>query len=501
VDGQRRFLPLEQLIAHNLGALFPALDIVGCHPFRVTRDTDLDILVEKAQDLMSVIDREVRKRRFGACVRLEVHHRIPQRIRTLLKEKLEIDEEDMYECVGLLGLPALMSLASIERSDLHDVPFVPRVPVALSEQGSIFSAIRAGDVLLHLPYDSFTPVLELLDQAAKDPHVLAIKMTLYRAGSNAEAVRRLIRAAEHGKQVAVSIELKARFDEENNMAWARAMERAGAHVFYGGAGLKTHAKMALIVRREGDSLTRYVHLSTGNYNASTARAYTDVGLLTADPEMGEDVSELFNALSGVSKQTRYRKLAVAPTGLRDAVLAQIEAQIRLAEQGKPARVYAKMNALVDVHTIRALYRASGVGVPVDLVVRGICCLRPGLVGVSENIRVRSILGRFLEHERVFAFGVDDDQRIFVSSADWMPRNFYRRVEVMFPIESEALRAQLRREVIEPSLSDSIRHYVLHSDGEYTRVDGSADARLSCVQTSLLEYAATDSARRAPYARP
>jgi polyphosphate kinase len=499
-NAMQRYLPLEQLISQNVSQLFPELDILGCHAFRVTRDTDIEILVEEAEDLMSVIDREIRRRRFGACVRLEVHHKIPARVRKLLREKLEIDDDDVYESVGLLELNALMSLAMLDRPDLRDPPFAPRIPQALAEASSAFTAIRAADVLLHHPYDSFTSVLDFLEQAATDPNVLAIKMTLYRAGSNAEAVRRLIRAAENGKQVAVSIELKARFDEENNMAWARAMERAGVHVFYGGAGMKTHAKMALVVRREKDTLQRYVHLSTGNYNASTARLYTDIALFTGNSDLGEDVTELFNALSGVSKQTRYRKLAVAPTGLGEAVLALIGEQTQRAQQGLPARIFAKMNSLVEVNVIRALYEASAAGVPIDLIVRGICCLKPGVPGVSESIQVRSIVGRFLEHERVFVFGEGESEKMFVSSADWMPRNFYRRVEVMFPIESEMLRAQIRREVVEPSLSDDVRHYVLRTNGEYERCVRRNDEILPCMQTKLLEVSLAEPGRKLPFTR-
>jgi polyphosphate kinase len=491
-SGTFRYLPLEQVIEHNLDRLFPHLEIVGCHPFRVTRDMDLDILAEEAADLMSVVDREIRRRRFGACVRLEVGRGISERTRRLLREKLEIDEEDVYESAGLIGLSTLMSLASLDRTVLRDPPFMPRMPARLGD-GSSFAAIRAADVLLHHPYDSFVPVLDFLSQAAADPHVLAIKMTLYRAGANAEVVRTLVRAAENGKQVAVSIELKARFDEENNIVWAKALERAGVHVFYGAAGLKTHAKMALVVRREGDTLQRYVHLSTGNYNASTARLYTDLGFLSADSALGEDVSELFNALSGFSKQTQYRKLTVAPAKLADTIVELIDQQAREAEQGRPARIYAKMNSLVDGRAIRALYRASMAGVSIDLVVRGICCLRPGIPGLSENIRVRSILGRFLEHERLFVFGAGPSERFFVSSADWMPRNFYRRVEVMFPIEHDALRAQLRREVIEPSLSPLVRAYALQSDGSYRRVPAVEEPSL-CTQAQLLEQTASDPTR-------
>jgi polyphosphate kinase len=463
-----QFLPLEQLIAANLDDLFPGMEILGCHPFRVTRDMDFAILEEEAHDLLSVVDREVRRRRFGACVRLEIDAAIPDRIRRLLREKLEIDEEDVYESAGPLGLSALMSIASLPRPELRDPPLHPRIPEELSDPKEVFAAIRKGDILLHHPYDSFGPVLDLLRAAAEDPQVLAIKMTLYRAGSNSEAIKTLIQAAENGTQVAVSVELKARFDEAANIAWAKALEHAGAHVFYGDAALKTHAKMVMVVRREGERLRRYVHLATGNYNATTARMYTDLSLLTADPQLGEEASELFNGLSGFSKKSRYRKLAVAPVGLADAVLARIEEQAQRARDGKPAYIFAKLNSLVDGRAIQALYRASRAGVSIDLCVRGICCLRPGLPGISENIRVFSILGRFLEHERVFVFGPPGAESFFLSSADWMPRNFDRRVEVMFPVESERLRQQIRDEVLEPALGDNAGAYQMGSDGTYTR---------------------------------
>jgi polyphosphate kinase len=466
--GSFQFLPLEQLIAANLDDLFPGMDILGWHPFRVTRDMDLAILEEEAHDLLSVVDREVRRRRFGACVRLEVDAGIPERVRRLLLEKLQIDEEDVYAASGPLGLAALMTIATLPRPDRRDAPFNPRVPDELADHTEVFAAIRRGDILLHHPYDSFSPVLDFLRRAADDPQVLAIKMTLYRAGTNSEAVRALIRAAENGKQVAVCIELKARFDEENNIAWARALEHAGAHVFYGDAVMKTHAKMVLVVRREGEGVQRYVHLATGNYNAGTARIYTDLSLLTADPQLGDDASELFNSLSGFSKKSRYRKLAVAPIGLVDTLLAKIAEQAKLAREGKPAWIFAKLNSLVDGRVIQALYRASMAGVSIDLCVRGICCLRPGLPGVSENIRVFSIVGRFLEHERVFVFGAPGNQSCYLSSADWMPRNFQRRVEVLFPVESERLREQIRSEVIEPALGDTAGAYQMGADGVYTR---------------------------------
>jgi polyphosphate kinase len=466
-DLNNQFLPLEQLIAANLDDLFPGMEILGTYAFRVTRDMDLEILEEEAHDLLSIVDRGIRRRRFGACVRLEVGAGIPDRVRRLLLEKLEIDDEDVYESSGPLGLGALLSIAQLSRTELRDPPFFPRVLPELNENCDPFSVIRAHDVLLHHPYDSFSPVLHFLRRAAEDPDVLAVKMTLYRAGSNAEAVRLLIRAAENGKQVAVSIEIKARFDEENNIAWARALERAGAHVFFGRAELKTHAKAALVIRRESDGLRRYVHLSTGNYNAGTARAYTDLGLFTVDPEIGDDVSEFFNSLSGFSKKQRYRRLAVAPAGLADAVLRRINEQTERAREGRPARIFAKLNALVDFRVIQALYRASMAGVPITLCVRGVCCLRPSVPGVSENIRVVSMLGRFLEHERVFVFGVPGEEDFLLSSADWMPRNLDRRVEIMFPVNDEKLREQIRHEVIEPVLADSCHAYEMNVDGEYT----------------------------------
>ena len=460
------FLPLEQLIAAHLNDLFPGMEIIGCHPFRVTRDMDMDILEEEAADLLSMVNREIRRRRFGACVRLEVDARIPDRVRRLLREKLEIDDEDVYESGGLVGLGGLMAIAQLSKPELRDPPLMARSPVDLVGEPDVFESIRRRDILLHHPYDSFSSVLDFLRRAADDPRVVAIKMTLYRAGANAEAVRLLIRAAENGKEVAVSIEIKARFDEETNIAWAQALERAGAHVFFGHAVLKTHAKVALVVRREDDGLRRYVHLSTGNYNAGTARLYTDMGLLTVDADLGEDVSELFNALSGFSKKPHHRKLSVAPTALADSLVAKIAGQADRARAGQPARIFAKMNALVDPGIIQALYRASMAGVSIDLCVRGICCLRPGLPGISEHIRVFSIVGRFLEHERVFVFGPPGAEEFFLSSADWMPRNLHRRVEVMFPIESPPLREQIRQEVVEPALSDNSRAYEMNVDGEY-----------------------------------
>jgi len=493
--GADDFLLLEELIAANLDDLFPGMEVLGCHPFRVTRDMDMEIREEEAHDLLSIVDREIRRRKFGAVVRLEVSPGVPERIRALLLQKLEIDPEDLYETEGPLGLSAFSAIASLDRPELRDSPFSADIPAALTEEPDIFKAIAAGDILLHHPYDSFTPVLDFLRKAAADPFVLAIKMTLYRTGSDSQIARALIQAAENGKQVAVCIELKARFDEENNIVWARALERAGVHVFYGAAGIKTHAKAALVVRREKEKLVRYVHLSTGNYNAGTAKVYTDTGLFTASPEFGEDASELFNSLSGFSKKSNYRKLAVAPSTLLESVLARIDGQTARAREGKPARIFAKLNSLVDAGVIRALYRASRAGVPVDLNVRGICCLRPGVPGVSENIRVFSVVGRFLDHDRVFVFGPEGEEEFFLSSADWMPRNFYRRVEVMFPIEDPRLRERLRKEIFDLALADNSRARDLGPDGIYRRRQPATGDPEVDVQLTLLER----SRRRGLYA--
>ncbi|HZX42925.1 MAG TPA: polyphosphate kinase 1, partial [Myxococcaceae bacterium] len=480
------FLPLEALISANLDQLFPGMQILGVYPFRITRDMDMEIMEEEAHDLLVTIDREIRRRKFGAVVRLEVHPDTPARIREFLLSKLEIEEDDLYEESGVLGASALMAVAMLPRADLHDVPFVQTLNHALAEAEDPFAVVRQGDILLHHPYDSFQPVLHFLRRAAEDPAVLAIKMTLYRTGSNSEIVKALIAAAENGKQVAVAIELKARFDEQNNIVWARQLEHAGVHVFYGSVGLKTHAKVILVVRSEEGQIRRYVHLSTGNYNVTTSRLYTDVGMFSADQGLGEDVSEVFNALSGFAKVAHYRKLAVAPVTLADSVLRKILEQTELARAGKPARIYAKMNALVDLSVIDALYQASQAGCHVDLCIRGICCLRPALPGVSENIRVFSVVGRFLEHSRVFVFGTGEHEEVFLSSADWMPRNLYRRVELMFPVEERELRARIHREVIEPSLTDNTRARDLQPDGSYVRRQPAPGEPVRDAQLAVLE---------------
>jgi polyphosphate kinase len=492
-EARLELIPLEELIASNLADLFPGMEIVGYWPFRVTRDMDLEIMEEEAEDLLALVDREIRRRRFGAAVRLEVAASVPQHIRQLLLEKLELEVEDLYESRGLLGFSSLFSLARLPRKELHDAPLRQRLPAGWEDGGDPFALIAAQDLLLHHPYDSFAPVLDLLRAAADDPNVLAIKLTLYRAGANSEVVHTLIRAAENGKQVAVSVELKARFDEENNIGWARALERAGAHVFYGASGLKTHAKALLVVRREAQGLRRYVHLSTGNYNSSTAKLYTDLGLLSTDDALGEDVSELFNALSGFSRTANYRQLVLAPHSLRRTIIEKIREQAERARRGEPARIFAKFNALVDREIIGELYQASRAGLAIQLLVRGICCLRPRLEGISDNIRVFSLIGRFLEHERVCVFGAPGQEEIFLSSADWMPRNLDRRVEVLFPVLDSRLCERIRNEVMAPLGLDNSRVYEMAADGSYQRrvpepdvpaIDGQKQA-----QQSALDFAA------------
>ena len=475
IEGGTDFLLLEDLIGANLSDLLPGTEIIGSHPFRVTRDMDIDILEDEASDLLSLVDRQIRQRRFGAAVRLEVSPKLPARVRAMLLSKLEIDDDDVYEVDGLLGLSGLFALAQLPRPELRDPPMIPSMPAEWTEEDP-FALLARKDVLLRHPADSFEVVLDLLRRAADDPDVLAIKMTLYRAGANSEAVRTLIRAAENGKQVAVSLELKARFDEANNVAWARAFERAGVHVFFGTAGSKTHAKILLVVRREGPVLRRYVHLATGNYNAATAKLYTDLALLTSDDAFGEDACELFNMLSGFARQTSFRKLVVAPVALRPTILAQIGAQAERARAGKPARIFAKLNSLVDPEVIRALYAASQAGVDIELVVRGICCLRPGVPGVSERIRAWSLLGRFLEHERVFAFGPIGAEEVYLSSADWMPRNLDRRVELMVPVADEGIRARIREACMRPLESHAGAIYALDATGAYRRVEPVAEER-------------------------
>jgi polyphosphate kinase len=466
------FVWLEQVVAAHLEILFRGMEIVQAFPFRVLRDAEIEIREDEVSDLLEVIEHGLRERRFGAAVQLCVDTSMPGPIRSLLLDNLELNEEDMLVVAGPLGLGDLMELHRLERPTLKDAPLAPRLVSELAPGRDPFVAIAQGDLLLHHPYDSFSAVAEFIQAAARDPQVLAIKQTLYRVGSDSPVVKALLDAIERGKQVAVLVELKARFDEENNIEWARALEEAGVHVIYGLVGLKTHAKLALVVRREREGLRRYVHLGTGNYNASTARVYEDFCLLTCNPDFGEDVSELFNALTGYSRQTEYRKLLLAPLSLRRGIVERIEQVIERHQAGAPGRLIFKINALVDPEMIRVLYRASRAGVRVDLIVRGICCLRPGVPGVSEHIRVTSLVGRFLEHSRIYYFangsGHKREEQLYLGSADLMERNLDRRVEALFPIEQPRLRELLREKVLEALLKDTANARELQPDGSYIR---------------------------------
>jgi len=467
--GTRSFVWLEEVVAANLDLLFPGLEIVAAYPFRVTRDADVDIEEDEAADLLAAMADVVGQRHFGSAVRLEIDAAMPQRIRDTLVSNLEVQPFQVYEMQRPLGRSDLMELVKVDRPDLKEPAFLPAVPPALMREESIFSVLRRRDILLYHPYDSFNPVIDFLREAAQDPDVLAIKQTLYRVGPNSPIVEALKEARENGKQVSALVELKARFDEENNIVWARALERSGVHVVYGLMGLKVHAKMSLVVRRERDGIMRYTHLGTGNYNPVTARLYTDLGYLTADPEIAEDVADLFNALTGYSRKNEYRKLLVAPTGMRDGIIARIDREIRRHAEGGKGHIAFKMNSLVDRDCIKALYRASRAGVRVELQPRGICCLRPGVEDVSDNIEVTSIVGRFLEHARIFYFRNGGDAEVFLGSADLMPRNLDGRVELLFPVVDDRLRRLIQDEVLFVHLRDTAQARRLRSDGAYERV--------------------------------
>jgi polyphosphate kinase len=461
---------IEQVIAAHLSKLFPGFDVWESYPFRVLRDADIELQEDEASDLLESIEQSIRDRRFGSVVDLAVNPSMPPRIRSLLLDNLEITENDLTIIDGRLGLADLIEdLYRLERADLKDPSFTPRMPAVLRKDQDLFTSIRQQDILMHHPYDSFNSVVDFIRAAAHDPQVLAIKQTLYRIGSNSPVVKMLLEAVENGKQVAVLVELKARFDEENNIEWARALERAGVHVVYGLVGLKTHAKAAMVVRKEEDGLCRYVHLGTGNYNATTARIYEDLCLFTCRPDIGADVTDLFNLLTGYSRQHTYRKLLVAPVGLRRRIIERIVREIQVQQEHGDGRLIFKMNALVDPEIIHVLYRASQSGVNIDLVVRGMCCLRPGIPGISDNIRVRSLVGRFLEHSRIFYFGNHGDEEIYLGSADMMQRNLNNRVETLFPIEDPVLRLAIRERVLQSYLADTVNAHELLSDGAYARV--------------------------------
>jgi polyphosphate kinase len=493
VNDTRKFVPLEDLVSMHIGSLFPKCAILEVQPFRITRDADVEIEEDEAEDLLKSVQQTLRQRRFGFGVRLEVSSSMSSSMMELLRRSLQLESQDVYSIDGPLNIPDLMALYKLDLPDAKDKAFEPLTPSVFREGEPIFDAIRHQDVLLHHPYEPFIPVVEFFRSAAKDPKVLAIKATLYRVGSDSPVVNALIEAAERGKQVAVLVELKARFDEENNIHWARRLEEVGAHVIYGIVGLKTHAKMTLVIRQESSALRRYVHLGTGNYNPATARIYTDVCLFTANSEFGADASELFNYLTGFSGQTDYRKLLVAPVGLREHLTALIRREIEHHAAGRPAGIFAKCNSLTDTALIEEMYAASAAGVPVTLIVRGMCCLRPGVPGLSENIRVASIVGRFLEHSRVYLFSNGGKEELYLGSADLMHRNLNRRVEVLFPVDDPQLRARAIREFLKDAVADNTKIRWLQPDGTYQRVSPAAAERRNFQEELMAKYQAPPAA--------
>lgn len=482
------FVWLEQVIAHNLTDLFPGLEVVAAHPFRILRDADIEIQELEADDLLETMQQSIRKRKFGSVVQVSVYPSMPQEVLDLLIENLEITQNDVYVLNHPLGLANLWQVYNnVERHDLKYPLYKPRIPKALkyTPDSNIFDIIRNENILLHHPYDSFAPVTDFLYAAARDPQVLAIKQTVYRVGANAPVVEALLEAVERGKQVAVLVELKARFDEESNIGWAKQLEQAGVHVVYGLVGLKTHCKVAMVVRKEGEGIRRYLHLATGNYNAVTSRTYEDVGMFTCDDAMGADTTDLFNYLTGYSTKQSYKKLLVAPVNLRNKISSLIKREIEHAKAGHKARIIFKMNSLVDTEMIQLLYQASQAGVKVDLLVRGICCLRPNIKGVSENIRVISIVGRYLEHSRMYYFQNNEKDEIYMGSADLMPRNLNHRVEVVFPVEDKKQVKYLRDKVLENYLKDNMRARVLQADGSYIRTKPESEDKSFDVQSHLM----------------
>ncbi|WP_371375128.1 RNA degradosome polyphosphate kinase [Sporomusa aerivorans] len=468
--GKRQFVFLEDIIKHYCVHLFHGYTIRDVVPFRITRNADLSIDEEDAQDLLAEVEKSLRQRKRGQAVRLEIGKNSNRSLRQLLVHNLNIGEQDVYEIPGPLDATCFFRFSDLPGLDhLRYTPINSQPPRELADTSNLFDAIRERDILLHHPYESFQPVTEFVLQAAMDPKVLAIKQTLYRVSGNSPIVRALAQAAENGKQVTVLVELKARFDEENNILWAKRLEEAGCHVIYGLVGLKTHAKMILVVRQEQDGIKRYVHMGTGNYNDATAKMYTDLGLFTANEQFGADASAFFNVLSGYSDPPVWNKIVVAPLGLREKIKELIDREIEFAKAGSGGRIIAKMNSLVDKDIVLKLYEASCHGVKIDLIIRGICALRPGVAGVSQTITVRSIVGRFLEHHRIFYFGNGGDERIFLSSADWMPRNLNERVELFFPIE-DVSHIERIKDILETTLADNQKAYVMKKDGTYRRVD-------------------------------
>lgn len=470
-EGQeRKVILLEEIIERNIHKLFLNYDIICVHPFRIMRNADLTIEEDEAEDLLKEIEKQLKKRQWGEAIRLEVEEGVDKRLLKVLKKELSLGQEAVYFIDGPLDMTFLMKMYGLEGfSHLKAAAYTPQPVPGLPAGEDIFKAIRQGDILLHHPYQTFTPVVDFIRQAAQDKDVLAIKQTLYRVSGNSPIIAALAQAAENGKQVSVLVELKARFDEENNIVWARKLEKAGCHVIYGLVGLKTHSKITLVVRREEDGIRRYVHLATGNYNDATAKLYTDVGMLTCSEQIGEDATAVFNMLSGYSEPLHWNKLSLAPLWLKEKFLFLIGREREAARAGKPAHIIAKMNSLCDKDIIAALYEASAAGVKIELIVRGICCLKVGIPGVSEHITVRSIVGNFLEHSRIFYFENDGAPEIYCSSADWMPRNLERRVEILFPVEKEELKEELLH-ILRCQLKDTVKAHLLRPDGSYEKVD-------------------------------
>ena len=467
---QRVVMLLEEIIERNMPSLFLNYDIIASHPFRIMRNADLSIDEEEAVDLLEEIQKQLKKRQWGEAIRLEIESDVDKRLLKIIKKELLISSQDIFSIAGPLDLTFLMKMYGLDGFEHFKTrKYRPQPVPALMNEDDIFTNIRRGDILLHHPYQSFDPVVDFVRSAARDPEVLAIKQTLYRVSGNSPIIAALAEAADNGKQVSVLVELKARFDEENNINWAKMLEKAGCHVIYGLVGLKTHSKITLVVRMEEDGIRRYVHLGTGNYNDSTAKLYTDCGILTCDPQIGEDATAVFNMLSGYSEPKAWNKLAVAPLWLRTRFLRMIRRETAHAREGRQGRIMAKMNSLCDKEIITALYEASCAGVEIELVIRGICCLRAGVPGLSEHISVRSIVGNFLEHSRIFYFLNDGSPEVYMGSADWMPRNLDRRVEIMFPVEDEGLKEKVIH-ILEVELEDNVKAHILQPDGTYEKED-------------------------------
>lgn len=492
--GTSSYILLEQIIERNIHKLFMNYEVLCAFPYRVMRNADLSIEEDEAADLLMEIEKQLKKRQWGEAIRLQIEEGMDKKLLKTLKKELRIREEDIFHNNGPLDLTFLMKLSGIDNYDhLRTPKYIPQPAKWLNTEENLFDQIRSHDVLLHHPYETFDPVVDFVRQAAKDPDVLAIKQTLYRVSSHSPIIASLAAAAENGKQVTVLVELKARFDEENNIIWARKLEQAGCHVIYGLVGLKTHSKITLVVRREEDGIRRYVHLGTGNYNDSTAKLYTDMGLLTCNKAIGEDATAVFNMLSGYSEPAVWNKLSVAPLWLRDHFTRMIQRETEFAKAGKKAFIKAKMNSLCDAKIIAALYEASAAGVQIDLVIRGICCLKAGIAGISENIHVRSIVGDFLEHSRIFYFHNNGNEEVYMGSADWMPRNLDKRVEILFPVEDDALKAEVIH-ILEIQLADTLKAHIMQSDGSYAKQDLRGKKKL-CAQDYFQKEAVKNSSQR------